>query len=195
MSQTKSQEKTKKEVKKDLKDLKKDGEDVKDSLVDLAAEKVQQTKADINSADPTKEDAKSLGNKVYARGKDLAQEGQDALHQFKKDHLEELERLEENGKSLWNQLVKYVNRVVNDASAAVSKLTLQARTELQNPAVVGQLVVGIAAAAAGYVAFVERKHRINTDSKAVLGIHASIITGLVLLDGFVFSRAYKKYQK
>ncbi|KAG7662407.1 uncharacterized protein J8A68_004055 [[Candida] subhashii] len=67
-------------------------------------------------------------------------------------------------------------------------------TELSNPVVAAQVVVVAGGAAAGYLAYVER-NRLNTDNKVFVCVNASIITGLVVLDGFLFNKYYPKYDK
>lgn len=84
------------------------------------------------------------------------------------------------------------------AGAKVQSTTCSAAsrvgTELSNPVVAAQVVVVAGGAAAGYLAYMER-HRINTDNKAFVCVNASIITGLVVLDGVLFSKYYSKYDK
>ncbi|ODV77595.1 uncharacterized protein CANTADRAFT_56556 [Suhomyces tanzawaensis NRRL Y-17324] len=118
---------------------------------------------------------------------------------------EELEKLEREGKSILNkviaslqdgaaQLSQYFNGAGAKLQSESCTVVSRTATELQNPVVVAQALVGVTGAIAGYFAYLERK-RINTESGLVLGIHASVITGLVLADGYLFNKFYPKYDK
>lgn len=221
----KAAEDIKEDVKKDAKAAGKAAEEFKEDAKKVVSEKASQVKegaADLakdvkkkvnkeakdlpQNAEELKKDAHKLANKAYSKGKEIAQEGQDALHQFAEDHEDEIKEFEERTKSLWELVVAHTTKAVEQVSNFVSaksqcasnqatKAVVNTKRELQNPAVVGQIGVAVAAAAAGYITFVERKHRINTNSKTVLGVHASVVTGLILLDAFVFKRAYNRYDK
>lgn len=94
--------------------------------------------------------------------------------------------------------VELVRKNVQKASAKLPEVTSGAiaRTgaELQNPVVLTQSLVGLGGLAAGYVLYTERS-RIDTKNNYVLAIHGSILTGLVLLDAFLFKTFYPRYKK
>lgn len=202
------------DIKHDTKDVRKAASDkasqVKEGAADLAKDakkKLDKEAKDLpQNAEELKKDAHKFANKAYAKGKEIAKDGHEAIHQFAEDHEDELKEFEERTKSLWELVVTHTTKAVQQvsnfvtaksqcASNMASQTAVKTKRELQNPAVVGQIAVAVAAAATGYITFVERKHRINTNSKTVLGVHASVVTGLILLDAYVFKRAYNKYDK
>ena len=144
------------------------------------------------------EAARERGEVIY----DAAQEkGHEALEATRK----ELDRLEEEGRTLFsklsasiqrgaNQFGQFLQRSSQNIQAGVSQAASRTAIELQNPVVVTQLFVIAGGAAAGYLGWIER-YRIRSDHNLVVGIHASVITGLVLLDGFLFNKYYPQYDK
>ncbi|EMG46621.1 hypothetical protein SBY92_005447 [Candida maltosa Xu316] len=140
-----------------------------------------------------------------AKGREFLEEANEKGKEFLKEAKKELNHLEEEGKDLLSKLVAWVKstatcvgetltKVSSDAQVATSNAVSKTAVELQNPVVVAQVAVVAGGIGAGYLAYLE-KHRINTDNKYVVGIHASIITGLVLLDGYLFTTYYPKYDK
>lgn len=117
---------------------------------------------------------------------------QEQVEDFKK----ELHDAEERGKNflvnLWNKVVATVSstagRINQDATVA------RAKTELQNPVVVAQVLAGIGGAVAGYIGYLER-HRIRSENRLVVATHGAIITGLVALDVVLFKTYYPQYRK
>ena len=120
--------------------------------------------------------------------------------EFLKEARKELNHLEEEGQNLLSQFVAYVKSTANSigqslnkagaelqlaTSAAVSRTSV----ELQNPVVIAQIAVAAGGAAAGYLAY-WKDIELTPTNKYVVGIHASIITGLVVLDGYLFSTYY-----
>jgi len=117
----------------------------------------------------------------------------------------ELSELEKESKSFINDAAAYISKellklntqlgsIFTNLSKSTTDVVSSAYVELQNPVVLVQTVIGLTGIAAGYVAYVDR-HRIRTDNNLVLGIHASIITGLVVVDGYLFNKYYPKFQK
>lgn len=100
------------------------------------------------------------------------------------------QKLSEGFKAL-NGSANNIGVKVQSYSGCVAERTV---VELKNPVVVTQLGVAVAGIVGGYFAYLERS-RINTSNKAVLAIHGSIITGLVIADGLLFQKYYPKYKK
>lgn len=94
--------------------------------------------------------------------------------------------------------VELVRKNIQKASSKLPQVTSAALartgTEVQNPVVLTQSLVGLGGLAAGYVLYTERS-RIDTKNNYVLAIHGSILTGLVLLDAFLFKIFYPRYKK
>ncbi|EAZ63758.2 hypothetical protein PICST_75104 [Scheffersomyces stipitis CBS 6054] len=168
--------------------------------VDTAAAAVEDLKQQIpqpgstSEYDKLKKEAEGYADGAVKKGKAVAEE-------LKK----ELGELEAEGKSLWNKFVESVqasaskiSKVLGDAGAQVQSTTCTAVTatskELQNPVVLAQALVGAGGIFGGYLLYTER-HRIDTDNKVVLGLHAAIITGFILVDGYLFNQYYSKYDK
>lgn len=93
-----------------------------------------------------------------------------------------------------NKLKQKAGVAYNSLSVNSKKAACVASTELKNPVVVSQVLLGLSGSVASYILYAERG-RINTNNKAVIAIHAGIITGLVLLDGFLVKTYYPKYKK
>lgn len=164
-----------------------------------------ETKKGAKGSESSRKNAKKFVQIAAETSKELL-EDKEAILQFSKDHEESINVLEESAKSFWERIqlnaetaIKQGKQVVVEtpqfAIENAKKVVQSTRRAVQNPAVIGQIVLGLGAAAIGYIAFVERKNRINTDSKVVLGVQASIIAGLILFDGYVFTKAYKKFDK
>jgi len=129
------------------------------------------------------EDGKSKGERLKEELKELEKEGETYLAKV----FESLKRASINTQD-------YLSTFVSKTSESTSTALTKTIKEFENPVVVIQTLVGITGIAAGYAGYLER-HRINTDNRLVVSIHASIITGLVLLDGFLFTTYYPKYDK
>ncbi|EGV63522.1 hypothetical protein CANTEDRAFT_114342, partial [Yamadazyma tenuis ATCC 10573] len=97
-------------------------------------------------------------------------------------------RLGEAFKTAGNTLHKVGLKASEKGQLAVATTS----TELKNPVVVLQAVVGITGLIGGYFAYFER-HRIDTSNKLTLALHGAIITGFVLVDGYLFQKFYPKY--
>lgn len=194
-SKAPSNEQIKKDIKKDADNIAKKGKEESEHLKKQGKEAV----------DEASEKGKEFIDQANKKGKELLDEANDKSKEFLKEARKELNHLEEEGQNLLSQFVAYVKSTANSigqslnkagaelqlaTSAAVSRTSV----ELQNPVVIAQIAVAAGGAAAGYLAYLER-YRINTDNKYVVGIHASIITGLVVLDGYLFSTYYPKYDK
>ncbi|CUM67834.1 uncharacterized protein PRCAT00005542001 [Priceomyces carsonii] len=161
-----------------------------------------------NAADATKKTAEDVKGDFNKTKKDVSKKASEATEkkgnrgdEFKK----EVDDLEKEGKTYFNKLVAFIKEKSSCASKVFSanfkegqKKTSAALAktseEFQNPVVIAQALVGVTGVFAGYLTYLER-HRIDTDNKLVLGIHGSIITGLVLLDGFLFRKYYPKFDK
>lgn len=166
-------------------------EDEKEVFEDKIKNGEAAAEAEIENAEATADD-------VYKRAKSAAEA-------TAKDLKKELGELEEEGKSLYAKFVSCVLEKLKKLSESLSKYTACAQktggevaqktvVELQNPVVATQVVVGVTGAVAGYLAYLERG-RIQTENKAVVFIHASVVTGLLLVDGFLFNKYYKQFRK
>lgn len=135
-----------------------------------------------------KKDAEKEAKKAKAAGKEH-------IGDFKK----ELHDLEERGEGYLNCFIKTVKSKYNDVSSYISKNTnsekiASLQLELKNPVVITQALVGLGGVIGGYFTYLER-HRIKSDNKVVLATHGAIITGLILIDGYLFKTYYPKYDK
>ena len=186
-------EELKKEGKAKAAELKKEGE----------AKAEQAKKATGQEAEDLKQASKELLEAARERGEVIydaaAEKSQEAYEATRK----ELDRLEEEGRSLLakisasiqrgaQQLGQFLQKSGENIQVGVSQAASRTAVELQNPVVVTQLFVVAGGAAAGYLGWLER-YRIRSDQNAVVGIHAGVITGLVLLDGFLFNKYYPQY--
>lgn len=137
------------------------------------------------------------------------QEFEKKSRDYVKEATEEISKdindIEDRGKGLIGQisaslkksketLCYHLGNAFKKTSETSSCALVKTSEELKNPVVIAQSLVTVAGAASGYLLYLER-HRINTDNKVVLGIHASVITGLILVDGYLFSKFYPKYDK
>lgn len=127
------------------------------------------------------------------------------VEDFSKDVEEAAKREEEKGKDFLSKLyaklsdnLKVANKKITDVGIssfnATKDVGRQAAHELQNPVVIVQTLVGLTGAVTGYYAYLER-NRIDYSNKITLGLHAAVITGLVLVDGFLFNKFYPEYKK
>ncbi|KAF3985227.1 hypothetical protein FT663_05380 [Candidozyma haemuli var. vulneris] len=167
-------------------------EDVKNEAAE-GAEKVKKeaskaSKDASKEADKLKKDASKATDEAIKKGKATADN-------VKKD----LKELEKESKPYIDSVTKFVKEKYQAASnfvtSYVNKDTVSAAgAEFQNPVVLGQLAVILGGATAGWFVYSERA-RIRSDNKYVVGIHAALITGLVVADGFIFSQLYPKYKK
>ncbi|KAK6457540.1 uncharacterized protein RJT20DRAFT_133001 [Scheffersomyces xylosifermentans] len=155
---------------------------------------VPQNKVPADQLEKLKKDAKDVTDDAIKKVKEASE-----------DLKKELNELEKEGKSLWAKFISSVESAasslkssLSDAGATVQSTASSALTttskELQNPVVLIQALVGAGGIAAGYLVATER-HRIDFDNKVVVGVHAAVITGLVLLDGYLFNTYYPKYDK
>ncbi|KAK6201329.1 uncharacterized protein RJT21DRAFT_1274 [Scheffersomyces amazonensis] len=141
-----------------------------------------------------KKDVEGIAKDAYEEGKTEGEKIKKELRKFRKEAESYFAKLLDSLKRVGAQAQTSIQGVASKASKTSSTVFSQTVTELQNPVVIAQTVVGITGIAAGYAAYLERS-RINTDNKLVLSLHASIITGLILLDGFLFTTYYPKYDK
>ncbi|CAK9438765.1 uncharacterized protein LODBEIA_P29890 [Lodderomyces beijingensis] len=212
-----SNEQIKKDLKKDAENIhKKAAADVEDAKEQGKAKAEDLKKQGKQTVDELKargefdaENLKKSGQELYEaaseRGQQIydaaAEKGHEAYEAAKKD----FDEFEKEGKTFLSQLwadiqsfSKRVGTVVQKNAQALQETSGQALSragvELQNPVVITQLFVTAGGAAAAYLVYLER-HRIKSDNNYVVGLHASIITGLVLLDGFLFEKYYPKYDK
>ncbi|KAK6465561.1 hypothetical protein DFJ63DRAFT_327176 [Scheffersomyces coipomensis] len=147
-------------------------------------QELENVKKDVEGvANETIEELKKDGESLKKQLKEFEKEGEDFIAKL-------FESFKRFGTQSKDTLYSFVTKATETSSTALSKTAV----EFQNPVVIAQTVIGITGIAAGYAAYLER-HRINTDNKLVVSIHASIITGLVLLDGYLFTTYYPKYDK
>lgn len=155
------------------------------------------------------QELKAKAQKLADEGKDkysqLEKDGKAKLHQLEKDGKAKLNELEEETKSAVNNIYQWVKEqliyidqnlggiggsIVGNSTFYLTKFY----QELNNPVVVAQTIVGLVGLGAGYVAYKDR-YRIDTDNNVVLGIHAGVITGLVLTDRWLFNKYYPQFEK
>ena len=190
-----SNEQIKKDLKKDAKNIEKKVAQESENLKEQGKEKANELSAK----------GQEKANELSAKGQEFFDEASAKGKEFLEEAKKELNHLEEEGKDLLSKFVKWVkatsrsvgqslNKTANEVSKVTSQAVSRTSVELQNPVVVTQLAVVAGGLSAGYLGYLER-HRINTDNKYVVGLHASIITGLVLLDGYLFNTYYPKYDK
>ncbi|KAI5955760.1 hypothetical protein KGF54_001262 [Candida jiufengensis] len=138
------------------------------------------------------------GEVIYEAINEKSQEAYDAAKK-------EFNHLEKEGKNIFSQLSASVQQgaqnfgsYLQETGKSISKtsqdLFSRLSIELQNPVVLSQIFVVAGGLTAGYYGYLER-HRIRSDNNVVVGLHASIITGLVLLDGYFVSKYYPQYDK
>lgn len=80
------------------------------------------------------------------------------------------------------------------ASEKAGSATYTITDELKNPVVVTQAVI-TATAIAGAVTAYQERFKFQRIPEQTLYIYAAVATGLVLLDGYAFSKYYGKYKK
>ncbi|KAI5966342.1 uncharacterized protein KGF55_000651 [Candida pseudojiufengensis] len=131
----------------------------------------------------------------------INEKSQEALEAAKKEY----NHLEKEGRNVFSQLSAsaqkgaqnfgtYLQQTGESISKTSQDLFSRISIELQNPVVISQIFVVAGGLTAGYYGYLER-HRIRSDNNVVVGLHASIITGLVLLDGYFVSKYYPQYDK
>ncbi|RCK55735.1 hypothetical protein Cantr_05040 [Candida viswanathii] len=190
-----SNEQIKKDLKRDAANIEKKVAQESENLKKQGKEKAAEAQAK----------GKEYLDEASARGKEFLDEANDKSKEFLEEAKKELNHLEEEGKDLLSKFVAWVkstsqsigqslNKTGDEVAKTTSEAVSRTSVELQNPVVVAQIAVIAGGLGAGYLGYLER-HRINTDNKYVVGIHASIITGLVLLDGYLFTTYYPKYDK
>ncbi|EER31663.1 conserved hypothetical protein [Candida tropicalis MYA-3404] len=201
-----SNEQIKKDLKKDAKNIEKKVAQESENLKEQGKEKANELSAKgQEKANELSAKGQEFFDEASAKGKEFLEEANDKSKEFLEEAKKELNHLEEEGKDLLSKFVKWVkatsrsvgqslNKTANEVSKVTSQAVSRTSVELQNPVVVTQLAVVAGGLSAGYLGYLER-HRINTDNKYVVGLHASIITGLVLLDGYLFNTYYPKYDK
>lgn len=174
----------------------------------IGAEKLPQPKQVKNTTNPSggvetvdqqefeelKQEAKEDAEHATRLGKAKARELKKELHDLEDEARPYWEKAVAQVKAQAAKLSEYFGKSSDTVQTYSSKALSTTYQELQNPVVVVQTLVGITGAVAGYIAYLERK-RINTDNKVVLFAHASIVTGLVLADNYLFSKYYPKYKK
>lgn len=141
------------------------------------------------------EEFEKIKKKTLDAANDAVASGKAYVEDLKK----ELKEVEEELKPCVEKAVSYVKEKYAAAAAYLSTLVTKDSVdcvgkELQNPVVVGQLAVVACGATASYFCFQESA-RINTNNKYVVAIHASVVTGLILADVYVFQKLYPKYKK
>lgn len=141
------------------------------------------------------EDFKKLKKDV----KDATKEISDASKQTLGDISKDLKDLEKEGASYLEKFIKSVKSSYSDLTSYISTKTssetaVTIKEELKNPVVLSQIAVGLSGVVAGYFTYLER-HRIKSENKIVLATHGAIITGLILVDGYLFKTYYPKYKK
>lgn len=139
----------------------------------------------------SQDEFKKIKKNAKAEAERLRAEGREHVKDFKK----ELHDLEEEGKSYLARLIKSARAHISAWSDAINNTSLETTAEeFKNPVVVAQALVGLGGLVAGYFTWVER-HRINTDNRVVVATHGAIITGLILVDGYLFKTYYPQYNK
>lgn len=132
-------------------------------------------------------------------------EAKHKVQDFSKELKEAAKKQEKSAEDFLSKLFATVSENLKVASKKITDVGIssynaskecgyQAAQELQNPVVVVQTLVGLTGVVAGYYAYLER-NRIDYSNKLTLGIHAAVITGLVLVDGFLFNKFYPEYKK
>lgn len=152
---------------------------------------------------------KAKAQKLSEQGKEkfdeIESKGSKKLHQLKKDGKSKFNDLEQETKSVvhnvyeWikDQLVYIDNNLGGIGGKVVGTSTFYLTKfyqELTNPVVLIQSIVGVVGLSACYIAYKD-KYRINTDNNLVLGIHASVLTGVVLADAWLFTKYFPKFEK
>lgn len=142
----------------------------------------------------------------------LKKDAKSKTEDLKKDVSKEAEKLSKKAKKwedegasflqkVWSQLVATTTEAKDQVCAFGSSIVPKSQVaadrvlvELQNPVVVVQSLVGVSAAIATYFG-IKESHRVQSESKLVIGVHAAIITGLIAADAFLFKKYYPQYDK
>lgn len=149
----------------------------------------KEAKQEINkAANKASQKADKFSKEASETGKKTAEEVKKELGELEKKSAPYVESFTNFVKEKYNAVAGYVSQKVNKDNLKA------AGQELKNPVVLGQLAVIVGGATAGLYVYSERA-RIRSDNKYVVAIHAGIITGLVLADGFIFSKLYEKSKK
>lgn len=134
---------------------------------------------------------KKIKKNSKAEAERLRAEGREHVKDFKK----ELHDLEEEGKSYLTKFINCARTRISGLVDSVSNTSVESvAEEFKNPVVVAQALVGLGGLVAGYFTWLER-HRINTDNRVVVATHSAIITGLILVDGYLFKTYYPQFNK
>lgn len=160
---------------------------------------VEPHKGDSQETKQVKKDINNAAEKASDKAEELSKEAKKAGKKATKDVKKELDELEKASAPYLESIANFVKEKYNclssTLSSKLSKENLKATgEEFKNPVVLGQLAVIVGGATAGLYVYSERA-RIRSDNKYVVAIHAGIITGLVLADGFIFSKLYEKSKK
>lgn len=141
------------------------------------------------------EEFEDIKEKASQDIQDGVEKGKKKLDEFGKDAEKKSNSFVETVKQKVACFTQTVSKKIDSLRQTDAReVAASASTELQNPAVLAQILVGIGGIVGGYAVFQER-HRINTDNKFVLATHAAIATGLVLIDGYIFKKTYPKFKK
>lgn len=111
-----------------------------------------------------------------------------------------LDKAEKDYKEKFGEFETAVKKYFNKFSSAVAGYTqsfaVRSKKEVQNPVVISQIVLGVGALGGAYIGYLERSRIFGAQHfKSAVTAHAAIITGLVVLDGFLFNKYYSKYDK
>lgn len=139
-------------------------------------------------AEKVKKDASKAKDEAVKKGKAYALEAKKEFRELEKESKPYIDSAANFLKEKYNQAASFVSQYVNRDTVNA------AGQELQNPVVLGQLAVILGGATAGWFVYAERA-RIRSENKYVVGLHAAIITGLVVADSYIFSALYPKYSK
>lgn len=150
----------------------------------VSQEKFDQLKSDVEHASA---DAVAASKKTLGEVAEIADE--------------DAEKLSDDAKSIWSQCLSYVGdkyaaaaSYVRSRAPAATLLGYPNSSELQNPALLGQLVLVASSATALCYVGAERA-RIRTENKYVVAIHAAAITALVAGHAYMFRKLYRKSKK
>lgn len=131
--------------------------------------------------------------------------GKAPVEDFSEEVKKAKETSEKKSNECFNKLYEKLSQGYKDSSDFIGKVGIKSKKqgklaiektskELQNPVVLIQLLVGATAGVCGYFGYLER-NRIDYSNKVTLGLHSAILTGLVLIDGALFTNYYPKYKK
>ncbi|ODV94379.1 hypothetical protein PACTADRAFT_81957 [Pachysolen tannophilus NRRL Y-2460] len=139
--------------------------------------------------------AKVDADKLKKKAGETASDAKKKLSDLEKDGKSKLDETEDFLKKYYNIFSSYVSDFGGKVSAKSSDVSSKAYKELQNPAVIGQIIATFGALGAFYVGYIERSKIFNSNHKCVVSAHVAVVTGFVLLDGFLFNKYYNKYKK